>query len=144
MTKTMTMLALSVVFAAQACDTKGVPTEFGKACAIENEKKYIEVSGFLADRGGVFCSNIGGGRLECGFDLKETADGDKKLRVEIEQGTGANTVEKLESGYKKEDIKIRDNAGSVISPGDKVRLTGKMSISPDGIVCFMQVSRIER
>ena len=132
-----------------ACSTPtGTPVEFGKACDPANEKQYIEVSGVLVERGSVFCSNTSG-RLECGFDLLEAPGSDKKLRVDIEQGSGANTVDKLERGYKKEDVKIRDNAGSQIALGtDRVRLTGKMSIAPgagdSAGVCFMQVTKIER
>ena len=129
-------------------DTTGVPTAFADACDPGNEKKYIEVSGVLAQRGSVFCSNTGG-RMECGFDLMEAAGSGKKLRVDIEQGSGANTVNKLERGYKAEDIKIRDNAGNPVALNtDKVKLTGKMSVvAPAGGsqgVCFMQVSKIER
>lgn len=83
--------------------------------------------------------------MECGLDLKETPAGDKKLRVEIEQGSSANTIEELPRGYKTEDIKIRDNAGNIINmAADKVKLTGEMSIAPDGSVCFMKVTKIEK
>ena len=134
-----------VVLAVSGCSSPtGTPVEFANACSIENEKKYIEVGGFLDARGSVFCSNIGGGRMECGLDLKEAPAGDKKLRVEIEQGSSANSIEELPRGYKTEDIKIRDNGGNIINLADKVRLTGEMSIAPDGSVCFMKVTKIER
>ena len=141
-------LFILVVSGAFGCNTVGEPVEFSKACGIENEKKVIEVSGFLAERGSVFCSSTGG-RLECGFDLLELQGSDKKLRVEIEQGSGANTVDKLERGYKKEDIRIRDNSGNVLNLAtDKVKVTGKMSIAePKGEaqgICFMQVTKIEK
>jgi hypothetical protein len=128
--------------------TTGVPTEFANACNPDNEKKYIEVGGVLAERGSVFCSSTGG-RMECGFDLLEAPGSDKKLRVDVEQGSGANTVDKLERGYKKEDVKIRDNAGSPVALGaDKVKLTGKMNVvAPVGNaegICFMQVTKVER
>lgn len=138
------VVGLSVV----ACDTKGVPTEFANACDPGNEKKTIEVSGVLEQRGSVFCSNTGG-RMECGFDLLEAPGSDKKLRVDVEQGSGANTVDKLDRGYKKEDVKIRDNgSGQIVLGSDKVKLTGKMSIAPpkgeSQGVCFMQVYKIEK
>ena len=142
-------MVLGFAFLAVGCsDPTGAPTEFANACIPDNEKKYIEVSGVLEQRGSVFCSNTGG-RMECGFDLLEGPGSDKKLRVDIEQGSGANTVDKLERGYKKEDVKIRDNSGNQIAMGsDKVKLTGKMSIAPPAGnsqgVCFMQVSKIER
>ena len=87
--------------------------------------------------------------MECGFDLLESAGSTNKLRVDVEQGSGANTVNKLESGYKKEDIKIRDNSGAEVAlDKDTVKLTGKISVAPAAPggqgVCFMQVRKIER
>ncbi|MBK9164703.1 MAG: hypothetical protein IPM21_12515 [Acidobacteria bacterium] len=118
------------------------------ACKIENDGKFFQVSGVLAQRGSVFCSNTGG-RMECGFDLLESQGSQNKLRVDIEQGSGANTVGKLERGYKAEDIKIRDNAGNQVAlDKDVVKLTGKLSVAPAAPggqgVCFMQVNKIER
>lgn len=147
--KILFALTFAIVVLISGCgSTTGVPTEFANACNPDNEKKHIEVSGVLEQRGSVFCSNTGG-RMECGFDLFEAAGSDKKLRVDIEQGSGANTVDKLERGYKKEDVKIRDNTDNQIALGsDKVKVTGKMSVVPpmgnaQG-VCFMQVNKIER
>ena len=127
---------------------QGIPTEFANACDPGNEKKTIEISGVLEQRGSVFCSNTGG-RMECGFDLLEAPGSDRKVRVDIEQGSGANTVDKLERGYKTEDVRIRDNNGSQVVIGtDKLKLTGKMNVvAPMGNaqgICFMQVYKIEK
>jgi hypothetical protein len=136
---------LAIFVTSVACGTpKGTPTDLSRACVPENEKKYLEVSGFIIDRGSVFCSNIGGGRLECGFDFSDTPGGAKKMGAEIEQGSGANSVDKLPSGYKTADIRIRDNAGNPFALTDKVKVTGKMSTEPAMNVCFMQVERIDR
>ena len=123
--------------------TTGTPVEFAQACTPENEKKYIEVSGFFDTAGGVYCSNRSG-RMECSFNFKENPTGDKKISAYIEQGTSANTVEELKSGFKREDIKIRDNGGSVINIADKVRVTGEMNVTPDAKVCFINVTKIEK
>lgn len=146
--KATLIIALLAICIFPACSTTGVPTEFVNACNPDNEKKTIEVAGVLNQRGSVFCSNTGG-RMECGFDLLESVGSDKKFSADIEQGSGANTVDKLERGYKKEDVKIRDNGGNHITLGtDKVKLTGKMSIAPAAPggqgVCLMQVYKIER
>lgn len=139
----LTVISAACLFA--ACGNKtGVPIEFSKACSPENEKKYVEIGGVLAAKGGVFCSNIGGGRIECGFTLKEKPGDDDGVRVDIEQGSSSNSVEKLQSGYKPEDIKIRDNSGNLISLADKVRLTGEMNVMPDGKFCFLKVTKIEK
>jgi len=146
-------LIIGLVFTAvglmAGCSVTGEPIEFSKACAIENDGKNFEVKGVIAQQGrSVFCSNTGG-RMECGFDLLESAASSNKLRIDIEQGSGSNTVNKLESGYKKEDIKIRDNSGAEVAlEKDTVKLTGKISVAPAAPggqgVCFMQVRKIER
>jgi hypothetical protein len=127
----------------------GTPAEYATACDVENEKKYIEVSGYLNDKGGVFCSNTGGGPVRCGFKVLENPSGEKGFSADIEQGSSANTVEKLQSGYKKEDIKIHDNSGDVINLADKVKLVGKMNVAknpsnPEHDVCFLTVTKIEK
>ena len=125
------------------CTREAVPVELSKVCVADNEKKYISTSGFLDDKGGVFCSSIGG-RMDCGFAVLAGPGGDKVFSADIEQGSGSNEVEKLDRGYKKEDIKIHDNTGAILKPSDKVTLTGEMSIAPDGSVCFMKVDKIEK
>jgi len=141
-------VAMASVIAFGCGSTPGTPTEFANACNADNEKKTLEVSGVLQARTGIFCSNTSG-RMECGFDFFDAVGSEKKFSAEIEQGSGANTVDKIEKGFKKEDIKVRDNAGNQIALGaDKIKLTGKMSIvapfqSSPG-VCFMTVEKIEK
>lgn len=142
--KIITLFLLLATGVLTGCNSKGEPVEFAKACDEANEKKVVELNGFLRDKGGVFCSNIGGGRLECGFTLTDKPGDETGVKADIEQGTGANTVEKLPSGFKKEDIKIHDNNGDIIALSDKVKLTGKMSVGPGGKPCFMQVTKIEK
>ena len=81
--------------------------------------------------------------------LAETAGGTKYITADIEVGSGANTVDEIPKGFKKEDIKVRDNAGNQVALGaDKVKLTGKMMIAPAAPggqgVCLMQVYKIEK
>lgn len=121
----------------------GTPINFADGCKIANEKKQVEISGYLDDKGGVFCSNTGG-RMECGFTLLESPQNGKSVRVDIEQGSGSNAVEKLERGYKREDIKIRDAAGNIVGLSDRVKVTGKMNVMPDESFCFIQVEKIEK
>jgi hypothetical protein len=142
-----TICILITTFLLAACTKDAVPVELSKVCAADNEKKYISTSGFLDDKGGVFCSSIGG-RMDCGFAVLPAPGGDKVFSADIEQGSGSNEVEKLDRGYKKEDIKIRDNTGAILTPSDRVNLTGEMSIAPaapGGVgVCFMKVDKIEK
>ena len=126
------------------CKKDAVSVEISKVCVADNEKKYIVTSGFLDDRGSIFCSNIGGGPVRCGLDVVANPGGTRVFSADIEEGSGSDEIEKLPSGYKSEDIKVHDNGGKVISLSDKVTLTGEMSITPDGSVCFMTVDKIEK
>lgn len=140
-------IIISICFLS-ACNTTGVPTEFANACAQDLDGKTLEVSGVLQPRTAIFCSNRGG-RMECPFDFVETSGGDKKMAADIEVGSGANTLDEIPKGFKKEDIKVRDNAGNPVALGsDRVKLTGKMMIAPAAPggqgVCLMQVYKIEK
>lgn len=144
------VLSILVVFGLStiACNVTGVPTEFANACAIDLDGKTLEVSGILQPRGTIFCSNRGG-RMECPFELVETAGSEKTITADIEVGSGANSVTEIPKGFKKEDLKVRDNSGNQIALStDKVKLTGKMLIAPAAPggqgVCLMQVYKIER
>lgn len=129
-----------------ACTTPaGVPIEYSKACAVENDKKQLEVNGFLSDRGGVFCSNIGGGSVRCGFGLTETPNAEKiSISADIERGTSANKVEELARGYKLEDIKIHASDGNLIKFSEKVKITGELNFVPGSERCYITVSKIEK
>jgi len=144
MRKLFVFITLALAFFLAGCKKEAVAIDASKICAVENEKKYVVTSGFLDDRGSTFCSNIGGGRMECGLDVVGAPGGSKIFGAEVEEGSGADEIEKLPSSYKKEDIKIHDNSGALINMNDKVTLTGQMSIAPDGSVCFMEVDKIEK
>jgi hypothetical protein len=136
---------LGVCGFAAACNQTGVPVEYAKACTPENDKKYIEVSGFLSPRTSVYCSNTGGGPVRCGVNLLETVNSEKdNISADIERGTSANNIEEIKSSFKKEDIKIHDNNGNIINLSDKVKVTGKMNTVPGTDRCYLTVSKIEK
>lgn len=148
----MKKLLISVIaflcLAAAGCNTTGIPVEHAKACDAENDGKTLEVSGFLSDKGSLFCSNTGGGPVRCGFKLLANPSDEKGFSADIETGSGANTVEKPTSGYKKEDLKVRDNNGNLINLAEKVKVTGKIHTTKDPVsnntVCYMTVYKIEK
>lgn len=149
MKKIIFLLAVSLACIATGCNQTGTPVEYSSACSADNDKKYIEVSGYLNDKGGVYCSNTGGGPVRCGFKLLESQTAEKGFSADIEQGTWANNVEKLQSGYKREDIKIHDNNGDVLPPDQKVKLVGKINVAKGGgngqnDVCYLTVTKIEK
>lgn len=140
--KIILVFAAFVFFA--GCAVKGDPIELSRACVVENDGKNFQIGGVLDTRSSVYCSNRGG-RMECGLDLLESAGSDKRISADIAVGSGSNTMDEVQKSYKKEELKIRDNAGNPVVLGtDRVNLTGKLSVSPDAKACFMQVYKIER
>ncbi|HEY0458359.1 MAG TPA: hypothetical protein VGC97_04350 [Pyrinomonadaceae bacterium] len=139
---------LAIIFVcgfSAACNQTGVPVEYSKACTAENDKKYIEVSGFLSPRRSVYCSNTGGGPVRCGVNLLEAPDSQKdNLSADIERGNGASNIEEIKGSFKKEDIKIHDQSGGIINLADKVKVTGKLNKIPDADQCYLTVSKIEK
>ena len=138
---------VAVLFVA-GCGVDGEPVEFSKACDQANDGKYLQVSGVLTARTSIYCSNRGG-RMECGMDLLESAGSQNKMSADIEVGSGANTMDEVPRGFKKDDVKVRDKAGNPIALGsDVAKFTGKMLIAPAAPggqgVCLMQVYKIER
>lgn len=138
-------VACFILTVVAGCNTTGTPVEYAKACSTENDKKVVEVSAFLDDKGGVFCSNTGGGPVRCGFRMKAAPESEKvSISADIERGDGANEVEELKSGYKREDIKIRANDGSLVNLSEKVKVTGTMNFVPGSERCYLTVAKIEK
>lgn len=129
----------SMIFS--ACEQPATPMEFGSICTPENDGKAASVSGYFYDDGHMFCSNTSG-RMECSVKFVARPGDEKGFSAEIEQGSYANDIEKVESSYKTSDIKIHDNTGAILSLADKVKITGKISTTPDNSVCFVTVRKI--
>ena len=130
------------------CTKEEAPVEAHllEACAPANGGKVVTTSGYLGDKGGtgIMCSNPGAVPMTCGYSVLIGPDGEKVFSAFIEQGFSRNQAEKLAAGYKEEDIKIRDDKGSLISLSDKVKLTGRVTVLAERRGCFMAVDRIER
>jgi len=118
------------------------PVEFSKACSPENENKYVQVSGFLEDKGNIRCADRNS-IMDCNFLLIERPGSDKNMNAYIHEGSGANNVEKLPNHYRKEDVKFHDSNGKIVGLGEKLNITGKMGVSTDLKACFIDVTKIE-
>src|SRR5215467_11432047 len=101
------IIVLSCAFLG-GCAKTATPIELSKICSADNEKKYVSTTGYLDDKGSIFCSNIGGGRMDCGLDFIASPGGPRVFGADIEQGSRADEIEELPSGYKRDDIKIHD------------------------------------
>ncbi len=146
--KVRSFLLVLVVSGLAGCAVTGEPMEYADVCKIENDGKYVETKGYLADKGSVFCSNRGG-RMECGLRFSAKAGDKDGFNADIEVGSGSNTIDELPRGYKKEDIVVRGDNGGTIDLSKDVKVTGKLSSyqsqdAPGGIGCFIQVYKIEQ
>src|SRR5690606_21366206 len=135
-----------VVTGLSGCTKNYQTADAASVCDESNDKKDVRLSGYLTDGVTVVCSNYGG-RLDCGFKLLQDPNEKEGITVNILQGDSANEVEKLERGYSKEDIKIRDDLGNLVAASDKVNVSGTMAVGPrskDGQACFLKVDKIEK
>jgi hypothetical protein len=147
MKKSLCLLALSIFLGACGAPT-GKPVEYSKACDHGNDKKTIETAGFLDSGTGLFCSNTSG-RMECGFKLKNELKEETGFTADIAVGSGANSMDKVERGYQKSDLKVRGNDGSEVDLNKRVSVTGKLTsvddaTDPTGGVCYMKVYKVEQ
>lgn len=133
-----------LTFLMAGCNIEGVPIEYSNACLPKNDGKYVEISGYLDPGGSIFCSNTGGGPVKCHLLLKQQAGDTTELGVYIVEGDSANNVEKPESGFKKDEVKVYDDNGNRVSFTEKVRLTGEMRVAQAEKVCNMKVDKIEK
>ena len=131
------------IFLAACAAKQGEPMAFPMKCNVADDGKYVAITGYLTDDGSVYCSDTGG-RMDCNFTLTEKPDGGAKILASIAQGSGKSSVEDFGSNYKKEDLKIHDNSGGMVKIGDKVTVSGKFSVIPDGSSCFITVDRIDK
>jgi hypothetical protein len=139
--KTPSVLILTLLLSLSFACGKAVPTEISKACAAENNGRYIEVMGFFYPPDEVLCTNFSG-RMRCRLELRETPPGVTYLPVEIIEGRGPNSIEKPGDNYVKDHLNINDSAGRAVKFSDKVKLIGTMNRSWE--ICHMKVDRIER
>jgi|ERR1043166_381168 hypothetical protein len=136
------VFAILIMLTAACSKPPAVQVDLANACAADNDGKYISTSGFLDDKGSIFCSNTGG-RMDCSLDFIAAPGSPRVLGAEIEEGSGASEIEKFDKSYKRDDLKIRDANGALIKLTDKVTITGKLSVVP-GSTCFMEIDKIEK
>lgn len=74
------------------------------------------------------------------LDLVETPDSkEKPVSVSLYVGTGANQVEKPPKNYTDKDLKVHANDGSLLEPGQKVRVSAKLIYNPSASILFKPV-----
>ena len=137
-----TLLTFTALALAACSQQPAEPVAFAEVCAAGTDKKTVVTEGYLRPGVTIMCSNTGGGPVTCGLSLFDPQGGESKMSAYVEEGTGANEVEKPASGYKKGDLKLRADDGSLVGPQDRLRVTGRVTNGNN--VCFLNVSKIEK
>lgn len=127
---------------------KPVLVDISNACQNGNDNKYIAVEGYLRTGTTVLCSSREGTR-SCGLELTDKPDGESKLNVYVEVGTGKSQMDQLPKNYGKDDLRIRDKDGRTFGALDRVRILGVAKngdavVNNSYTVCYMNVQKIER
>jgi hypothetical protein len=128
-------------------EPEGIAVEYGKLCALENNGKRVNTEGYLELGSTSFCSGKKGD-ISCRLDFKEQPDSARNITAYVTEGNGANQMEKVPDNYKPSDLKLRAEDSSMISPRDKVKISGdviSMNVGPNGEnSCSITVKKIER
>ena len=148
MKKLISLSILSVILIAAGCNVEGEPVDYAKACDRGNNKKTVETKGFLDIPGMMSCSNTSG-RMECGFKLRKAIGDEEGFSADVAIGSGANTMDKVERGFAKSDVKVRADDGTEIDLTKAVTVTGEITsvddpTDPSGGVCYMKVYKLEQ
>lgn len=135
------------IFSLIGC-AKPVPLAFNGVCQIENNNKYISVEGYLRTGASVLCSSREG-TSTCGLELLEKLEGENKISVYLEEGTGNSQMEPLPKSYSRDDLKIHTRDGQTLGPQDRVRIVGNARIggdtnNPSYTICYIDVNKIEK
>ncbi len=161
------LFVASVVLLSFGCSSTPVPVEFAKACELQNDGKYLEVTGYLDNVGDLGCSGKQGGNMTCSLFFKKDAnidiDTNKIISYDLNPSEvfptyvllsdSANSLKKKEyAHFSKEQMEFITNDNSTITLKDKVKITGKARVWNDPTIkdaakslsCSITVDKIEK
>ena len=88
-------------------------------------------------------------RDDVSFDLRDKADGEARLSLNIELGSGANRVDEAKLKAKQGAAAIAAGDGKFLAEKAHIRVTGTLtavpnSLKPEETICWLDVAKIER
>lgn len=119
------LCVLLAILSLVGCKKDAVRVDISKLCSPENEKKYVTTSGYLDDKGSIFCSNIGGGRMDCMLDVTADVGGAKVCGADTEEGSGANQIENCPADTSVKTSRSTTTAGTSSGSPTRLRSAGK-------------------
>ena len=124
-----------------SCGSAPEPVAYDQICSQADGKQVQTVGYFAADRS-VFCSNIGSNDVRCGLGFVAAPGQKAGFTADVAQGTGPNQVEPIPDDFTPEALVFHAADGGAIHVGDKVSVTGKLSVAPN--VCLIRVDTITK
>jgi hypothetical protein len=104
--------------------------------------KVVQTEGYFMADSSVFCSNIGSNDVRCGLGFAAAPGQKRGFTADVAEGTGRNQVEPIPDDFAPEAIVFHAADGGEVHVGDKVIITGKLSVAPN--VCFIKVDTITK
>jgi hypothetical protein len=158
--KNIVAIALMVLcLIISSCSTlpPAVPVEYANVCKKENDKKRVEVAGYLGLGGGdLYCPSEYGVRM-CYLSLYEKPDTKpdnehKGITAKILIGSVGSTMNEPRQsvvGISNSDLVIREDNGTNVTTKDKLKLSATVTVTDDifdkgKTVCYLMVDKIEK
>ncbi len=134
------------------CGDSTPTVEFAKACMPDLDGKTIATTGTLHAPFAALCrtaARAGARKTTCSFDLRDKPDGDVRLSLNIEMGTGASTVDEAKLKAKLGAAAIAAADGKFLADKAQVRVAGVLHAMPNSLrtgetICWLDVAKIER
>src|SRR5215212_703353 len=124
-----------------SCGGSPEPVAYDQICN-QADGKLVQTVGYFAADSSVFCSNIGSNAVRCGLGFVLAPGQKAGFTADVAQGTGRNQVEPIPEDFAPEAIVFHADDSGEIHIGDKVVITGKLSVAPN--VCFIKVDTITK
>jgi hypothetical protein len=147
-----TALLLLASLALAACGDSVTTVEFAKLCVKELDGKTIATAGYLHAPFATLCRSTtrrGGTTTTCSFDLRDKPDGEARVSLNVEVGSGANRVDEARLKAKQGAAAIAAGDARFLADKAHVRVTGALhavpnSLKPEETICWLDVAKIER
>lgn len=132
--------AAALAAALSACGAAPVALALADACAPANDDRAVVLEGTLAARSSMACNDYDG-TFRCMLDITDPAG--KRAGIDIAVGTGGSAMDEPARRFTPESLKVRAEDGSPVTVGQRIRVTGDLSVAGSQ-VCFVTADRIER
>jgi len=141
-----------LLLALAACGDSTPTVEFAKVCAKEHDGKTVATTGYLRAPFEALCrkaTRAGARTTSCSFDLRDKPDGEMRLSINVELGSGANRVDEARLKAKQGAAAIAASDAKFLAEKARVRVTGVLYAVPNALrsdetICWFDVAKIER